>query len=217
MRMTLYNVELVTARDEDLELIRYWRNSQKIQRTMEYRELISTEQHHQWFREISDHRIGSIYTIIYNSKKIGVVYARNKTGFSEGGMFIWDDEYLNTMVPVVVSLMYTDISFLIARNEFLHIKILSDNFTSIAFNIRLGYVLCENQDSHYNQEYILTKAAYDSSAGKLKKMLESYYKKEYRIYVQVEEQDIKSGLMDYYQTKIDQLEGNSIVILPPKT
>ena len=198
MRITLFDVALEEVRMDDLELIRYWRNSDKIRARMEYREYITPEQHLRWFRDHSDYKTASAYIIVHQGRKIGLIYDRNVNDHSEGGMFIWEDEYLGSMVPVIVSLLKTDTNFYLIKNKYAYIKILSDNVRTIAFNTQIGYKLCDGQEGNFNQLYRLTLEDYEEKAARFKKMLESYYQNKYEITFYQDKADEESGCKDYF-------------------
>ena len=165
---------------------------------MEFREYITPEQHLKWFKEFSDYRFASAYMIVYEGKKIGLIYDKNINDYSEGGMFIWEDEYLGTLVPVIVSLLKTDTNFYLIKNKYAFIKILSDNERSIAFNTQLGYELCTGQEDKYNQLYRLTLEDYEEKSARFKTMLENYYQTNYEIQFELSKDDLESGYADYY-------------------
>ena len=198
MKITLFDVALEDVRVDDLELIRYWRNSDKIRARMEYRQYITPEQHLKWFKDYSDYKTASAYIIVHQGKKIGLIYDRNVNDHSEGGMFIWEDEYLGSMVPVIVSLLKTDTNFYLIKNKYAYIKILSDNTRTIAFNTQIGYKLCEGQEDNYNQLYRLTLEDYEEKAARFKKMLESYYQSKYEITFYLDQADVDSGCKAYF-------------------
>ena len=215
LRIVLFDVALEPVKRDDLELIRYWRNSDKIRKRMEYRENISAEQQLKWFNEFSDYKTASAYIIVYQGKKIGLIYDKNTNDYSEGGMFIWEDEYLGSLVPVCVSLLKTDTNFHLIRNKYAFIKILSDNERTIAFNTQLGYKLCEGQEGKYNQLYRLTLEDYELKAARFKKMLEIYYQTKYEVQFYLDKSDVESGYVAYYlEHYVKDNTGNFRLIFP---
>ena len=52
--LTDYGVKLVQLTEDKIELVRQWRNSDKIKKYMEYRDYISPEMQQKWFNKISN-------------------------------------------------------------------------------------------------------------------------------------------------------------------
>lgn len=212
MKLSYYDVTLRRMEEADKELIRYWRNSEKIKSRMEYRTHITRQMHNEWFEKMNDYKKAFSFIIEYRDTSVGVVYNSNFNDYSEGGMFIWDELCLGTQVPVLVSVMLTDLNFYFIGNEASYIKILKDNLNSQSFNKWFGYKLVDKNDENYNQRYVLTEAAYAKQSIKIKKMLQSYYKHNDELLIILFVEDIQNGLYDYYLPKLKKLnfEGNSI-------
>ena len=114
MKLIKYGLTLKRLTKEDIELLRNWRNSESVNRFMEYREYITPEMQEKWFESINNPN-NFYYIIIYNDEKIGLI---NDKGFdrfgkatSEAGLFIAVDKYKNTFVPVLASLILLEVSF----------------------------------------------------------------------------------------------------------
>jgi RimJ/RimL family protein N-acetyltransferase len=168
-----YGLELLRLKHEDIELVRNWRNSEQVSRYMEYREYIAPEMQEKWFLSI-DTIHHNYFIIIINGIKIGLIngsqidWEKNETG--NGGIFIWDLDYIKTLIPLRASLLLTDLSFLLGF-ERTYIKVLRDNPQAIAYNLNLGYQLLPGQENNYNQRYVLTKDNYFSKTKNLKHAL----------------------------------------------
>ena len=154
-----YGVKLHRLTEEKIELLRIWRNDPKIQQYMGYREHITPEMQNAWFKRINNDN--NYYFIIeYEGKEIGCINIKDidyekKTG--EPGIFIWDDEYLNTDVPMRASFCQGDFIWNTLKLDSLHIHILKSNTRAIKQNLFWGYKLQPNQDDLELQEYVLTR------------------------------------------------------------
>lgn len=154
-----YGVTLRRLTEDKIELVRRWRNDPKIQQYMEYREYITEEMQRAWFHRIdNDHNF--YFIIEYEGKEIGLINIRDvdydlKTG--EPGIFIWDDEYLNTEVPMRASFCLGDFVWDTLKLDSQHIHVLKSNKRAINVNKFFGYQLKSGQDNVENQEYILTR------------------------------------------------------------
>jgi UDP-4-amino-4,6-dideoxy-N-acetyl-beta-L-altrosamine N-acetyltransferase len=168
-----YGLELVRLKHEDIELVRNWRNSEHINRYMEYREHITAEMQEKWFISI-DNIHNNYFIIIVNGTKIGVIngsqidWGKMETG--NGGIFIWDADYNKTLAPLRASLLLTDLSFILGLKK-TYIKVLRDNPYAIIYNLNLGYQLLPDQEENYNQRYVLTKDSYFNKTKNLKHAL----------------------------------------------
>jgi UDP-4-amino-4,6-dideoxy-N-acetyl-beta-L-altrosamine N-acetyltransferase len=172
-----YGIELTLLAEEDIELVRQKRNSAHVRRHMEYREEITPAMQEKWFRSI-DNEHNNYYVITTKGKKVGLIngaevdWDKHETG--NGGIFIWEEEYWNTLIPVSASLLLTDISFIVGL-ERIYIKVLRDNPRAITFNRMLGYKQLPGQENVYNQRYLLTEDAYREATARLKTQLYKRY------------------------------------------
>src|SRR5687767_11424681 len=106
MILEQYGVRLVRLKEEDIELVRHWRNQGDIANYMEDRNHITREAQVKWFDSI-DNKFNYYFIIVYDGKKIGLINSKNydpKEGFGEGGIFIWDKEYINSFAAVFATL-----------------------------------------------------------------------------------------------------------------
>lgn len=168
-----YGVCFKRLTEDKIELVRRWRNDPKISRYMEYREEISPEAQLKWFHRI-DNESNYYFLIVMEGKEIGLINIRDvdfarKTG--EPGIFIWDDEYLNSDISFRSNLLLTDFAFDTLHLEELVIHVLSDNKRAIQYNKCFGYKLSEGQQDVYNQEYTLDLERYLRSKERILKYL----------------------------------------------
>jgi len=159
--MTLegYGVKLHRLTEDKLELLRRWRNDPKIQKYMGYREHITADMQKVWFQKINN-KHNYYFIIEYEGKEIGCINIKDidyeqKTG--EPGIFIWDDDYLNTDVPIRASILQGDFIWDTLRLESQHIHVLKSNTRAIQNNLYWGYKLLPNQEDVELQSYVLTK------------------------------------------------------------
>ena len=172
MKLIRYGVTLKRLTREDLELLRSWRNSEQVNRYMEYREYITKEMQQKWFESI-DNPDNNYYIIIYKDEKIGLInekgYNRFSSQTSESGLFLANDKFKNSFVPVLCSLILLETNFFFLGGKESYIRILKDNAASISYNTQLGYELCPKQEEVENQQYVLTRARFIEKTLKLRK------------------------------------------------
>jgi len=162
MQLEKYGVVLKRLTHDKIELVRNWRNDPKIVQYMEFRDYISTEMQEKWFSKMdSDHHF--YFIIEYDKKEIGLINIRDidyiqKTG--ESGIFISDNDYLNSDVSFRSVLCIFDYFFETLNLEKVIAHILKDNKRAIQFNTMLGFELQANQENINNQLYFLEKEKY---------------------------------------------------------
>jgi UDP-4-amino-4,6-dideoxy-N-acetyl-beta-L-altrosamine N-acetyltransferase len=205
MKLTKYGITLTRLRKNDIELVRQWRNSPQINQFMEYRGNITPEMQRDWFRSVDNFE--NFYFIIeYQGNKIGLINSSNiewDTVSSDGGIFLWDDQYYETFVPVWASLCLLETTYFIMGAGRSVIKTLKDNERAKKLNIHLGYELMQGQEEVYNQRYILTAESFKRHAHKLIKaasLLAGQDPAGHSLFFDLE--DIRSGLADLFHEKI---------------
>ena len=168
-----YNIVLRRLTEDKIELVRKWRNDPKISQYMEYRKIISAEEQLKWFRKINNYN-NYYFLIITGGMEVGLINIRDidnekKTG--EPGIFIWNDNFLNSDISFRASALLMDFVFDILELQKLVIHVLSDNKRAISYNKLWGYRLSDNQDGLYNQEYTLDRENYQKYKNKIIKYL----------------------------------------------
>lgn len=171
---------LTSLKEDDIELVREKRNSEIIRNTMQYKEIITPEMQQKWFKSIdsalNEKKTPSFYFIIhYNNEKIGLINGKNidlNSKSSEGGFFIWAQQYWGTLIPVMTSIITLDYTFLINDYSENYIKILKSNSNAIFYNKKLGYELSDKiSEDKESQYYILTKENYLQKEGLFRKSI----------------------------------------------
>ncbi|MCW8897733.1 MAG: GNAT family N-acetyltransferase [Flavobacteriales bacterium] len=172
-----YGISLKRINKNDIELIRKWRNHPNIRKYMGYKKKISEKEQIEWFKKVNN-PFNYYFLIIINDTPIGVINCKDvniNEEYGEGGIFIWDDDFLNTPYPIFASLILLDFIFnelKIGDKSF--IRILPENSKAIKYNKMLGYVLIPGQEKAKNQWYILTKESYNKNAQKLRLAAKNY-------------------------------------------
>lgn len=172
-----YGVKLIRLNRDYLELLRVKRNSEKIRQFMEYREEISPEMQEEWFRKIDTEK-DAYFIIFENETPVGMINGSEidwkKKETRSGGIFIWEESYWKTDLPLRASLLLTDISLLLGM-ERTYAKILRDNPAAIRFNTELGYELLPGQEAEYNQSYVLHRENYLRKTKRLHEALQKLF------------------------------------------
>lgn len=142
---------------------------------MDYREYITPEMQKKWFESI-DNKFNYYFIIEFENKKVGLINAKNfsyTNGFGEGGIFIWDTDYINSFAAVFSTLCLLNfVFFKVKLCNLSHARILSDNDRAIHYNQLIGYKLSPGQEKVYNQLYVLSLEDYKKTGNKLNKAAE---------------------------------------------
>lgn len=176
MLIRKYGVTLSRLTENDIELVREKRNSLAIRQRMIFQKQIDGSMQKKWFSTI-DNPNNNYFLIEYENKKIGLVNGKEinfKKRSSEGGIFIWAEEYESSLVPVMCSFIMNDYTFLINNFSNSYIKILRTNTNAILYNRALGYEPARDKKEHDNYEwYVLTKERYLSKTQKYRNVIAS--------------------------------------------
>jgi len=183
------HIRLIKLTEDFIELVREKRNLPVIQKKMEYRLHITPEMQQTWFASINND--DNLYFLIeVNGIVVGLINGSGidwKAGIvNNGGIFVWEEDYLRSPEVVQASILLTDLGFLagIRKN---YVRILSDNFASIAFNLSLGYQLMSGQLNVYNQRYELTEDNYITATRNIRR--QSWFRSNVVIYLTQQEFD----------------------------
>jgi len=157
---------------EDIELVRYWRNSKEIAQVMEYKKFITEEEQKKWFNSLNP--VTDFYFIInYNGVKVGLIHTSHinwKDKTAHAGLFVWDKNYLGTHIPVLASLAMLECFFDHLEVEKYFAKVDRSNSVAIRYNTALGFVLHEKSADSDFDFYVLDKKKYKKLSGKLKRV-----------------------------------------------
>ncbi|GAB4202158.1 MAG: hypothetical protein Fur0023_07660 [Bacteroidia bacterium] len=164
-----YGLTYIRVREEDIELIRYWRNRDFIRHTMQFQEYITPSMQKQWFQKINN-KYNYYFLIEYDNKKIGLINCKDTDAnrVAEGGIFLWEKEYWNTPIPAFASLTMLQAIFEeFESGDTSIITVLKDNLHALKFNQYLGYSIFYETEKTYKLR--LTKDDYYTKTYKLKK------------------------------------------------
>ena len=201
MKFFKYGIILERLKEEDIELVRKWRNSDPVRMNMKYQTIITAEQQHEWFNSINN--LTSDYLMIhYQGEKIGLLNDKNidwESRTSESGIFLGRTEFYNTFVPFLVSVAGIESTFYLVgwQKQFAHI--LRSNTNAIRFNLQLGYQLCEGQENLEHQKYELTLKSFEQKAGKIRKAVRALAGGDLQARVLFEPGDFKTGLAQRFE------------------
>lgn len=140
LTLTGYGVTLRRVTHDKIEMLRQWRNDPKIQQYMFSQNYITQEMQEAWFKRINNDN--NLHFIIeFENKEIGSINIQhvdyiNKNG--EPGVYIYDDEYLNSDIAYRAHLVLFDYIYETMHLDFTYSNIQKDNIRAIRFAKFLG-------------------------------------------------------------------------------
>ena len=206
MKLIKYGIILERLKEEDIELVRQWRNSDPVRLNMKFRGIISPEQQKKWFDSINN--IQNNYLLIHHrGEKIGLLNDKNidwDARTSESGIFLGKPEYYNSSVPYLVSIAGIETTFYLLgwNKQFAHI--LRSNTNAVKFNIGLGYNLCRGQEDLEHQQYELTRDGFEQKAGKIRNAVHSLAGNEGQTRILFDPSDYLIGLAQRFEVLLNE-------------
>lgn len=196
MKVFKYGVMLERLKEDDIELVRQWRNSDPVRLNMEYREIISAEQQKQWFASINN--LQNNYLLVsYLGKKIGLLNDKNidwEMRTSESGLFLGETDYYNTFVPYFISIAGIELNFYFLHWNKQYARILQSNTNAAKYNMLLGYRKLEGQENINNQLYELTRHDFELKAMKIRQAVRALASVDLQPRLLLEQKDYSCGL-----------------------
>ena len=172
MKVEQYGLMYYRVKSEDLELVRYWRNRESIRSTMQFNEYITPQMQLKWFEGINNPE-NYYFIIVANKKKIGLISCKNtaeNTRIAEGGIFIWDQKFWGTPVPVFASMTMLEAVFEIFKSGDASIAtVRKDNQRALTFNQLLGYKIIGETENRLCWKLMLTKEDYSRINFKIRR------------------------------------------------
>jgi len=203
MIISKYSIRFIRLREEDIELVRKWRNHESIRKYMVYREHITPGMQKKWFLSVNNNN--NLYFIIeYKGKKIGLINGKDinwdkKT--METGIFIWNKYYRKTHIPTLCTLIFAELGVAIWDIK-PRATILKSNTTALKYNKMLGFRVIEDDPG---KEYVKLEMDRDSSgfiAKKLRAAINLLAGDE-PIRLEFEQEDLESGIYEVIMNGLD--------------
>ncbi|MES2762993.1 MAG: GNAT family N-acetyltransferase [Bacteroidota bacterium] len=165
-----YGLKYSRVTENDLELLRYWRNQSYIRDTMQFKEYITPQMQKAWFAKINN-KHNYYFIIEHDHKKVGLINCKDAapdTKLAEGGIFIWEKNYWGTSVPAFASLTMLQAVFEIFKSGDGSIATVAcNNKVALDFNEMLGYEITgKTSDGNYYKLH-LTKEKYQLHCKRL--------------------------------------------------
>jgi UDP-4-amino-4,6-dideoxy-N-acetyl-beta-L-altrosamine N-acetyltransferase len=141
------NIRLTPLKLEHLPRILTMRNSDEIRELMVYQQVITMDEHLKWYKRISESDTNYYWSILVDGESIGLVNIKdidwkNRTG--EGGLFIGDTKYQNSMISFIANILVLDFAFSNIGLKNVNCTILNSNTRAVKFNLAFGFEIVDS-------------------------------------------------------------------------
>ena len=142
-----YSVELLPVAEDDLEMIRQWRNSPAVSQYMLSRDEISQEQQLAWFKKLQRENNQQHWVIYYKNQAIGsanikACYKGQELSTAtaiEAGLYIADERYRGNIIAFAPALLINDYCFSTLNTGQMLAVVKPSNTAALNYNQKLGY------------------------------------------------------------------------------
>jgi hypothetical protein len=204
MKLKKYGITLERLTKADIELVRQYRNSAEIKKTMQFQEHITPQMQRKWFETINNEN-NYYFIIIYEGKKIGLINIKNfncLNSLPESGLFIWDLNYISSPAPLLASILLCEFGYGILLGIETEVKILQSNTRALNYNMSLGYTEKYSMNNGFVM-YRQTKESFLSGTSQIRKKALSLCNNDPHLYLYLEPNDKESGLAQKIFENID--------------
>lgn len=173
MKMEFCNVSLRRLTIDDIEMVRLWRNDEKISKHMFFQDEITPAMQMVWFNGLQE--ATDFYFIIeHNNSPIGLAHLNHveaEKGTGNVGLFIHNEAYWGTPTPIMASITLLDFAFENLKLMEVTAKVRIENKKAIDYNKKLGFKTASKTS------YSLSSIDYETKTLRLKKQVENWYSK----------------------------------------
>jgi RimJ/RimL family protein N-acetyltransferase len=204
MNYSRYVITFHFLKEDDIEQVRQWRNDPLVAASHEFNGHITPEMQQEWFRSVNN--IENLYTIVeYQGEKIGVINMKNidwEARVCEGGIFLPDPEYHQTILPAMISYIATEIIFLMFDWNVGYARVLKQNTKVQEFVRMLGYELMMGQEGVNNQWYQITRESFEKCSPRIKKAISVLYGNEDQGVLSIERNEFSNPMVFQWEEKV---------------
>jgi RimJ/RimL family protein N-acetyltransferase len=170
MELHRYGISLRRIQESEIERLRLWRNEDKISRFMFHQGAITPEMQLKWFQSVNN-SANHFFLILVEQEAVGLINASaidRDQGTAFSGLFIYEDRFLATEVPVCASLCMLDFLFSILNLKEVYAKVRGNNRRAHQYNSALGFRRIKKIELGLGYEYRLSQTDYFREAERLR-------------------------------------------------
>jgi hypothetical protein len=197
MKLCKYGITLKRITPEDIEFVWGKSNQADVNHFPGFNVEIAPGMLQTWFESINNFET-FYYIIEYKGVRLGLlteIKLNWKARTSESNLFIWDESYIGTIVPLLAFLCLLEVRFYYLNWKTTYIRVSGDKPGEVEFAGKLGYALTANQENAQNQLYYLTRELLETKGEKIRKEAHAYLEEESgEGYILLEPSDYESGI-----------------------
>lgn len=163
-----FDITLKPLEKKDIEMVRKWRNSEKIKRYALNQNHISKDQQETWFASLAQ-KEDEYFVIEQHETPLGLIWFNKRDERVETGFYIYDETKQNSLMPYKIVTLFHDYLFNTKGFKTLTCKIQHNNPRAVRFNLSLGYR--ENTSHNEYKRYTLSDEDYKKANTKILKLL----------------------------------------------
>lgn len=166
-----YGIILRRITQDDLELVRTWRNSDYVRSKMIYTDYITEQMQKGWFESVNNYQ--NYYCIAnYNKEDVGVMHIKNIIkNIGEGGIFLNDSKFENSDVFTRMTLCFNDFVFDFLKIKIIYSHVKRDNFKALSTSKAQGCIENIEKSTMDVVYFELNKVNYEKKTIRFKKIL----------------------------------------------
>lgn len=169
-------ITLKKINENDLDLIRNWRNSDFVKQFMIYKENITPEMQKKWYQSVNN-EFNYYFIILSQDTPVGLANLKdidNKLNTAEWGVFLNSSKYLNGIIGIQSTISLLEFAFNELGLKLVRSRILLTNQSAVKFNKQLGVNVTEGDNGVVQGE--LTSINFNKKNQIFKKILRKYIK-----------------------------------------
>ncbi|HEY6142810.1 MAG TPA: GNAT family N-acetyltransferase [Flavobacterium sp.] len=159
---TKFGITFKPLSEENLEMVRVWRNSDDVRLFMQYQEIITPEQQKAWYDQL-DKSINHYFVTYQNETPFGVYNIKEidfEIGIGELGAYLKNRDIWESDVSMSGTIAIILFAFEILKLNTLKSHVLKSNKKVLAYNKQMGFRINDKKDDAISYELILTKEVF---------------------------------------------------------
>nr|WP_315198996.1 GNAT family N-acetyltransferase [uncultured Flavobacterium sp.] len=160
-----FGITFKTLAEENLEMVRVWRNSDDVRLFMQYQEIITPEQQKTWFQQLNK-ETNYYFVAFQNEIALGVYNIKDidfNIGIGESGVFLKNRDMWESDSSMRGSIAMGILAFEILKLNTLKCHVLKSNLKVLTYNKQIGFKINEIKNIDNCYELILNKEDFYSN------------------------------------------------------
>ena len=205
---------------EHIELVRNWRNSERLKPYMHFKQHITKEMQKAWFEKVNN--TNNFYFLLSNEKeKIGLFFLKEidyQNKIAEPGNFVWHEKHIESMETAIGVISIGYFAFYFLQMEKMQFHVLKKNKRALANHKVLGANIIEDLDENSVRLEVTEKNFTNGPQKRLSQVLNVMSDAITETKIILEEADFQSNLANhlikFYSNLPENLQKNVVLVYP---